>query len=178
MPLNKQQKKNIVDKLKRNFESNKFLIFLGFNGLSAQSMYKLRSSLKKNKSNLNVVKKTLLKIAAKDEKIDIGPKEDNLFSNIEIAVAFSPEEIEPAKTIYQLKQEGENIKILGGYLKENSGYSFLPQSDIIALAKLPSRKELMGQLVMALSGTANQFVNVLEGNIKGLLRVLNNIKEK
>jgi large subunit ribosomal protein L10 len=46
------------------------------------------------------------------------------------------------------------------------------------LASLPSKQELLGQLVSVIAGPARGLVTVLSGNTRNLLNVLNAIKDK
>ncbi|EKE18810.1 MAG: hypothetical protein ACD_9C00226G0001, partial [uncultured bacterium] len=47
-----------------------------------------------------------------------------------------------------------------------------------ALAKIPSKEQLLGQLVGTLNAPISGFVNVLAGNLRGLVQVLNAVKEQ
>jgi large subunit ribosomal protein L10 len=47
-----------------------------------------------------------------------------------------------------------------------------------ALAKLPSREELVAQTLRGFNAPLSGFVNVLNGNIRGLVIALNQIAEK
>ena len=47
-----------------------------------------------------------------------------------------------------------------------------------ALAKLPSKEELLGQLVGTLNAPISGFVNVLAGNLRGLVTVLQAVADK
>lgn len=178
MSLNKEQKKQIINDLEKDLRQNKFVILIDFKGLKAQDMYDLRNQLKSINCILKVTKKTLFRIAGKKENLAIDQNTADFLKNTQPAAIFSEnDEISPSKTVYKFGLQNKNIKILGGFLKDKSSqYNFISQEDIISLAKLPSKKELLQSLVGSISSPINQFINVLQGNIKGLIVSLNNIK--
>jgi len=178
MPLSRNQKKKIIDDLQKELRKSKFIVLVDFKGLKAQDMYGLREKLKSVGSTLRVTKKTLFNIAGKNENLIFNEEKSKLLENTQPAIIFSPvDEILPSKTVYQFGLQNKNIKILGGYLKnEESQYEFVSRDDVISLAQLPSKEELWQRLVGTISSPLRQFVNALQGNIKGLIISLNNIK--
>jgi large subunit ribosomal protein L10 len=68
----------------------------------------------------------------------------------------------------------ETMSFVGGIL-ENKG---IEPSMVTSLSKLPGKQELLGQLVGTLNAPISGFVNVLAGNLRGLVNVLNAVKDK
>ena len=66
------------------------------------------------------------------------------------------------------------MKLLGGVL----GQQVMNAAEVKALAKIPSKEQLLGQLVGTLNAPISGFVNVLAGNLRGLVNVLNAVKEQ
>ncbi len=56
--------------------------------------------------------------------------------------------------------------------------AFIDGAKVNALSKLPSKQQLLGQLVGTLNAPVSGFVNVLAGNIRGFVTVLNAIKDQ
>jgi len=54
---------------------------------------------------------------------------------------------------------------------------FIASDYVKNLASLPSKQELLGKLVGSINAPVSGFVNVLAGNLRSLVNVLNNIKE-
>ena len=172
MALTKEQKEKILKNLKEKIAQQKAMIFVDFSGLKVKDLSDLRQRLKQAKSELLVAKKTLMKIAFKEVKVKTDPKE----IKGEIALVFGFEdEISPAKVVYQFSQENENLEILGGYI-ESQKDEFLDAEKMITLGQLPTKKELLANLVRVFSAPTTNFVNVLEGNLKGLIYALSAIK--
>ncbi|KPJ71589.1 hypothetical protein AMJ50_01740 [Parcubacteria bacterium DG_74_3] len=172
MALTKEQKEKILKNLKEKIARRKAMIFVDFSGLKVKDLSDLRQRLKQAKSELLVAKKTLMKIAFKEVKVKTDPKE----IKGEIALVFGFEdEISPAKVVYQFSQENENLEILGGYI-ESQKDEFLDAEKMITLGQLPTKKELLANLVRVFSAPTTNLVNVLEGNLKGLIYALSAIK--
>ena len=71
-------------------------------------------------------------------------------------------------------KDNEKLEIKAGAL---SGKLLSPE-DIKQLAKLPSKEELLGQLVYTLNAVPTSLVNVLSGVPRAFVNVLNAIKDQ
>ncbi len=169
MALTREQKKEIIDNLEEKINRQKSMVFVDYKGLKVKDLFDLRKKLKKEDAALIIAKKTLMGLAFKAKKIEI--KEEELKGQPAIIFGFQ-DEIKPAKVAEQFSRELKNLKILGGYFEDK----FMGAEEMIALARLPSKQELLGQLIGSISAPVSNFVNVLQGNIKNLVYVLSSIK--
>ena len=170
MALTKAQKQKIIEDLKEKIAKQKAMILVDFTGLKVKDLSNLRKKLKAADNELKIAKKTFLLLALKEKKLEMAAEE----LKGEIAIVFGyKDELSPAKIVYQFSQENPNLKILGGFLENK----FREAEEIIALAQLPSREELLAKLVGSISAPISNFVNVLQGNIKGLIYALTAIKK-
>lgn len=169
MALTRQQKQKILDDLKDKVSRQKAIFLVGIAGLKVKDLIQLRKKLKQVNANIMVAKKTLAEKILKEYKIEFNKGE----MKTEMAFVFAFEdEIAPAKAVYQSTLENENLKILAGYFenqRKDADY-------IIALAQLPSKEEILARLVGSISAPMSNLVSVLQGNIKGLMYLLSNIK--
>lgn len=161
----KKQKKEIVADLSEKLKNSKAAVFSDFKGLLVKDMMALRKELRKEKIDFKVAKKTLIGLALKDAKIDADVK--NMEGQLAVAIS-SEDEVAAAKIMAKVAKGNENLKILGGILE----MKFLEKEEIMALSKLPSKEELLAKLVGTLNAPVSGFVNVLAGNIRGLVNVL------
>ena len=169
MPQTKEQKKEIIEKLKENIDKQKSIVFVAYEGMKASDIFDLRKTLKKAECSLVIAKKTLLNIALKEKKINLDAKE----LKGQIGLIFGLEdEISPAKLSYKFQKENGNLKILGGFFKNG----IITAENVIELAKLPSKQELIARFIGSISSSISGLANVLEGNIKGLINVLTKAK--
>ena len=171
MPKTKIEKQKVVEALVDSLKAQKGMIFVDIRGLRVKELGILRGGLKEAGTRLMVVKKTLFEKACKTIGLDLKVK--NLEG--EIAAVFAPEELmSSAKAVTLFAKSHGAMKIRGGYF-ENS----FQEPDIIQeLAFLPSREELLGSLVGGHSAVLRGFLNVMEGNLKGLFTVLTNLQAK
>ncbi len=174
MALTRQQKEKITEDLKEKIDKQKTIIFVGFKNLKTKDIFDLKKRLKEINSLFVVAKKTLIDLAFKEKNIKLDKEK----LDGEIAIVFGFEDpILPAKTTYKFSRENENLKILGGYVTENQKSEFLESSQIIELAKIPTKEELLGRLISSINSPISGLVNVLQGNIKGLIYALSAIKK-
>jgi len=170
MALNKTQKQKILDDLRDKVAKQKAIVLVGITGLKVKDISQLRKKLKAIEGNIKVFKKTLAEIVFKENKMEFdkkGYKE-------EVALVFGfKDEISPVKTVYQFSRGNDKLKILGGFLENK----FKAKEEMIVLAQLPARKELLAKLVGSLNASMSGLVNVLKGNIKGLTYILSSIKK-
>jgi large subunit ribosomal protein L10 len=118
-----------------------------------------------------VVKVTLLKKALGA----LGISLDNLKYSGPLALAVSnDEETAPARILKSMVKDNPQLVLDGGIFN----HELVGSEVVMRLASLPSKQQLLGQLVSVLSGPVRGLVTVLSGNTRDLLNVLNAIKEK
>lgn len=173
MAKTKEQKRTILKELSERVEKSKSIVFTRFDSLGVKENEELRQKLKEENSEYYVAKKTLLKLALEEKGLkDINPRE---FEGRVAAIFGYEDEVAPAKIVDDFKKNHEDkINFVGGVLENK----FLSATEVEALAKLPSKQELYAKIVGSLNAPVSGFVNVLAGNIRGLVNVLKAIEEK
>lgn len=171
MAQTKEQKEAIVKDLADKLKVSKAVVFSDYKGLKVKDMTVLRRELRAEGVDLKVLKKTLINIALKDAGIEMDVKA--LEGQVAVAVSKN-DEVAAAKIIAKMAKANENLKIVGGIL----GTKELTVKEIDALAKLPSKEELLAKLVGTLNAPVSGFVNVLAGNMRGLVTVLKAVADK
>ena len=169
--ITKAQKGEIVAELAEKFKRQKIAIFSDFSGVSVAKSQALRRLLKKEDAEYKVAKKTLFDRALAATAAGVATKD----MKGEIGVAFGyGDQVAPAKILSKFAKEVETFKILAGLLDGK----LLSGKEIMALARLPGREALLGQVAGALSAPLRGLASVLQGNIRNLAFVLNQIKDK
>jgi len=161
----REQKEQIVKDLAEKLKASKAVVFSDFKGLMVKDMMALRKELRGAGVEMGVFKKTLINLALKEAGLEMDIKK--LEGQISLAIS-SGDEVAAAKIVAKAAKANENLKIVGGIL----GVKELSAEEVSALAKLPSKEELLGKLVGTLNAPVSGFVNVLAGNIRGLVNVL------
>jgi large subunit ribosomal protein L10 len=170
--LTKDQKIELVKKLTEKIKVAKSAVFVDFKGLKVKDLTDLKKSLRAEGVEYIVARKTLLDIALKNAGIE-GISIKGMDGQVAISISNN-DEVAAAKIIDVFAKTNENIKFLGGVL----GTQILSAVEVKALAKIPSKEQLLGQLVGTLNAPISGFVNVLAGNLRGLVQVLNAVKEQ
>ncbi|MDO8443822.1 MAG: 50S ribosomal protein L10 [Candidatus Azambacteria bacterium] len=172
MPLNREQKANILKDLTDRFSRAKAAILVDFNKLSVSKAMELRRALKLINAEYKVAKKTLVSRVLKAGNFEDAKIDD---FKTQVGVIFGYDDPVPvANSIWKFSKVNEALKILGGFL----GMNWQGKDGIVALAKLPSREILLGQVVRVIASPLSGLVTVLSGNMRNLVGVLNNIKNK
>jgi len=170
MPKTKEQKKEILRDLEEKMGKQKSMVLVAIKGLGAKDVFDFREQLKKADCLLSVAKKTLFALAFKAKKIKID--KEKMQGEVGLIFGFK-DEITPAKISYRFSQTNENLKILGGFFENN----FIEKDEVVNLANLPSKMELLTKVVGSIASPISGFVSVLQGNIKGLILALNAISK-
>ncbi|MFA5128743.1 MAG: 50S ribosomal protein L10 [Patescibacteria group bacterium] len=172
MPKTKEQKKQTLAELEDNFKKSKAAVFVNFQGLNVKDVTALRNILRKEKIEYEVAKKTLLKLAVeKTGQEGVDPK--SFDGNIAVVFGFE-DEVMPAKVLNQFGATHEALKIIGGTLENK----FIDAAKVMELANIPGKQELLAKLVGSINSPVSGFVNVLAGNLRGLVQVLKAASEK
>ncbi len=169
MAKSRMQKEQTVAELLGYFGSMKSAVFVNYQGLKVKEADELRRSADKEKVSYTVAKKTLLTKAIKS----VGVEYDVTALQGMIGVATSGDEVAAAKLIAEFGKTHEALKILGGVVDGK----IVDAAAVKALASMPSRKEMLGQLVGTVNAPISGFVNVLAANVRSILNVLNAIKD-
>ena len=166
----KQQKQQLVKEIVERLTKTKGAVFADYTGLSVAKLTQLRRKLLAQSGELKVAKKTLIDLSFKKGGIaDVDTK--NMTGQIAVAFGYQ-DEVTPAKILNDFAKKNEQLKILGGVLENK----FIDKLSVLSLAKLPSKQELLGRLVGTIAVPMSGMLNVLQGNLRGLVRVLSQIK--
>jgi large subunit ribosomal protein L10 len=161
-----QEKIEKVAELKEILDKATCLISTNYSQMTGNTAVQLRNTLREQEIKFVVVKNRLAYIAA-DE---IGKPEIKEITKGQSGLAISfGDPVNAAKAINNfIESEQTTISITGGVL---DGKILTPE-EVVSLAKLPGRNELIAQLLGQLQNPAVGFVRVINAPITGLATVL------
>ncbi len=165
------KKEEAVKVLKEKLNSARVVILTDYRGLNVSEITELRRQLREEGIQFKVVKNTLTKIAASDMGYE------TLREHLEgpTAVAFGYEDpVTAAKILEKFAKTNDKLELKAGLLEGN----LLDVAAIKALAALPAREVLLGQVAGAFQSPLSAFASVLQGNIRNLVYVLDAIREQ
>jgi len=171
MAISRKHKEQIVTKLVDELAKTKSVVFADFQELKMPEIEELRGKCIDENIGYTVAKKTLLNIALEKAGIkDVDAK--TIEGSIATVMGFE-DEVAPAKILADFAKAHNALEIKAGILEGK----FVPAEEMIKLSKLPSKAELYAKVVGSINAPISGFVNVLAGNIRGLVYALNAIKE-
>lgn len=160
MAITKDKKKEILTKLEKEVVPAETVVFASFNGIPVLDITAFRKDLRGKEVGYYVAKKTLIRKAFAGSKV-LGDMPELVG---EVAVAYSQDQIAPAKGVYEFaKKNPEKMKIIGGVFEGK----FMNAAEMLTVASIPSQEVLYGM-----------FVNVINSPIQGLVIALDAIAKK
>lgn len=165
MAVSREKKEKIVADLVEKFSRSQALIMTDYQGLKVEEMRTLRNRLREESCGYHVVKNSLVKLAM--EKVAL-PFEETLFAG-PTAIGFCYEDVvAPAKAIVNYAKETKTLSIRGGVM----GSQIVSEGEIISLSQLPSRDELLAQMIAQLQAPLVGLVNILSDSLRALVYLL------
>ncbi len=173
MPSNKilEQKKQVVVELTEKVKAAQAIVLADYRGLTVEQDTELRNALRAAGVEYRVVKNTLTSFAMKEN----GLEGLDTFLNGPTAMALSATDaVAPAKVLSEFAKKFEKLELKAGVVEGK----VIDVEGIKALADLPSREVLIAKVLGGFNAPISGFVNVLNGNIRGLVVALNAIAEQ
>ena len=138
-----------VDELAKVLKDAKVVLLTDYRGITVTDVTKLRADLRNANAEYKVIKNNIIKRAL-DANGESGL--DDLLEGPTALVIGTEDYLEPSKVIYNFSKNNEFYKIKGGIIEGK----VMTAEEIITLAKLPSRQELLGMLAGALLGNISK----------------------
>ena len=168
-----EAKKEMVASLVEMIQKSQGIIIAEYRGLTASKTQEVRRKIRAASGEIKVTKNTLMRLALKEcalptaDAIDTGPNAYVMAYDDVAAGAIALRDF--------AKEKGnEAVIIKGGLL----GNQLLSKEEVLALADLPPRQVLLGQVVGTLVAPIRGLVTVLSGPARGLVTCLSQLEEK
>lgn len=168
---NLEKKQQIVQEIQQKIEDATLVVFTDYRGLNVEEMTSLREKLRVPGVEFKVLKNTMVEFALKNtghEEIIpqiFGPN----------AILFSNEDaVGPVKSIYEFIKQYKKLEVKAGILE---GQTIAPDR-IKYLADLPPREVLLAQVVGTMQAPITSLAYVLNANLSGLARVIDQIRDQ
>lgn len=160
-----------IAELKELLASSKCTILVDFCGLTVAQDTELRRKMREAGVHYNVVKNTLLRIAAQEAGIE--GLEPVLEHNTAIAVA--PEDpVAVAKIVCEFAKANDKLKVKVGILDGK----VISAEEVKAVAALPPKEVLIAKLLGSMNSPITGFVNVLQGTIRNVVYALDAVRKQ
>lgn len=168
--MNREEKTKEMQHLSERVKKAQVMLFADYRGLKVAEVTELRSKLREGESAFKVVKNRLFKRVLKEQGLE---QLEKYFTGPTAMATSDVDPVSPAKTLVDFAKGHEHLEVKGGYLEGKD----LSPADIMALAKMPSREELLSRMLGSMNAPATNMAGVLAAVPRKLLYALNAIKD-
>lgn len=167
-----EQKKQDVAELAERMKNASSGVFVDYKGINVVDDTKLRRELREANVEYTVVKNTLTKRAA----AEVGFSDLDPILNGTTALATSTDDqVLPAKILCEFaKKSGDKFNIKAGFVDGR----VISSEEVQTLSELPPRDMLIARVLGGFNAPISGLVNVLNGNIRGLVVALKAIADQ
>jgi large subunit ribosomal protein L10 len=169
--MNKAEKVQVVESLKKTFSESGSLILVSFQGVNVPDITQLRGRIRESDSGYEVVKNTLALRAA--EGTPVGQVSEHFTGPTAVAYTRS-DPVSLAKILKEFVKSHQGMAFKGGVLDGRA----IDDRQVESLAELPSREELLSKLLFLLNAPLTRLASALQSPVRNLAVVLNQVAEK
>ena len=168
-----QAKRESIDSLVELLKKSNAVFITEYRGLTVKKISVCRKNIRQAGGEMKVCKNTLMRIALSEcgmiqaPDFDFGPNGYVLSYGDAAAVAKAIRDFS--------KEKGNEALVVKGAILDGK---LLTKEQVFALADLPSREQLLAQVVGTIAGPLRGLVTVLSGPARGLVTCLGQIKDK
>ena len=165
MAISRDKKNALVSEMSELLAGAKMTVFAQYQGLSVADVQELRAAAREAGVVIKVVKNRLVRVAV--GSIDTYKDTDTASLNGQLLYAISAEdEVAPAQVLDKFAKTHPALQFVGAFSGEGANLS---ADDVKALAGLPSKNQLVAEVVAQLLSPVHDVTNALSGNLHALL---------
>lgn len=168
--MDRAQKEAVVEELGQIFASSGVVVVAHYAGLTVAEMQALRARMRDAGGAVRVAKNKLAKIALEGKPCaSIG----NLLTGMTV-LAYSEDPVAAAKVIDAYAKDNKKLEILGGAM----GNAALTPEGVKAVAQMPSREELIAQVVACIGAPASNIAGAIGAPASNIAGILSTLEER
>lgn len=165
MALTKDKKHEVVAEVAEALGASKMTVVATYQGTTVKAIQQLRRDARDGGTKLRVIKNRLFKQAL--QQTDTLKDVDASELTGQLLYAFNPnDEVAPAQVLAAFAKTNPSIEFVGAITAQGK---FITKDDVTALAALPSKDNLIAQVIATLASPLNDVTNGLSGNLHALL---------
>lgn len=165
MAITRDKKQTLVAELSDVLASAKMTVFAQYQGLSVADIQELRRAAREAGVIITVVKNRLVRVAMASSDTYKDTDTSGLTGQLLYAISDS-DEVAPAQVLDTFAKAHPELTFVGAF--SGTG-TLLSAADVKALAGLPSKSQLIGEVVAQLLSPVHDVTNALSGNLHALL---------
>ena len=168
--VDRAQKEKVVDELGQIFASSGVVVIAHYVGMTVAQMQDLRAKMREVGGSVRVAKNKLAKIALDGKP---GVQMGDLLKGMTV-LAYSEDPVAAAKVSEAYAKVNDKFIILGGAM----GDTVLDQAGVKAVAAMPSREELLAQIVSCIDAPASNIAGAIGAPASNIASILTTIEER
>jgi len=168
--VDRAQKEQVVDELGQIFESSGVVVVAHYEGMTVAHMQDLRARMREAGGSVRVAKNKLAKIALEGKPC--ASIADYLTGMT--VITYSEDPTAAARISDKYAKDNERFVILGGAM----GDSALDPAGVKAVASMPSREELIAQIVSCLGAPASNIAGAIGAPASNIASILTTLEER
>ena len=150
-----KQKEESVNNLAAELKESTLILLVDYRGISVEDVTKLRKDVREANAEYRVIKNNIIRRAL-NANGENGL--DSLLEGPTALITSNEDYLAPTKAIYNFAKNNDFYKIKGGIIDGK----VMTAEEIITIAKLPSRQELLAKLAGALLGNITKLAVALD----------------
>ena len=158
MAISKDKKTTLVAELTELLNDSKMVVYAKYEGLTVAELQELRKLARESGIKIKVVKNRLVKVAMKEIAAYKDTDNSALVGQLLYAVG-SDEDFDAAKVLTKFAKTHAKMELVGGFNAEGAALS---KEEVTTLGSLPTKNELIAQVVDTLLSGINGIVSALE----------------
>lgn len=165
MALTKDKKNEVVADVADLLSTSKMTVVVAYQGTPVKALQELRRQGRENGTQMKVVKNRLV-IKALQANDTFKAADTSTLTGMLLFAFNSEDEVAPAQVLAKFAKTQPTLEFVGAYSAEGK---FLSAAQVTALATLPSKNELIAQVLATLTSPVNDVLGGLSGNLHALL---------
>jgi large subunit ribosomal protein L10 len=165
MAISKAKKNTLVAEMSEILQSSKMTVFAQYQGLTVADVQTLRKSAREAGVTILVIKNRLVRVAMSDIKT-YKDVDTSALQGMLLYATSTDDEVAPAQVLNTFAKTHPALQFAGAFSGEGA---LLSADEVKSLASLPSKNELIGQVVSQLLSPVHDVTNALSGNLHALL---------
>lgn len=165
MAISRDKKNTLVAEVTNLLKDAKLTVYAQYQGIGVAELQKLRRAAREAGVTIKIVKNRLVRVALSEVATYKDVDTSALTGQLLYAVS-SDDEIAPAQVLNTFAKEHPSLQFVGGISGEGANVS---ADEVKALAGLPSKDQLIAEVVAQLLSPVHDTTNALSGNLHALL---------
>lgn len=164
------EKQSIYEEITARINGSSFVLVAEYRGMKVDQFSELRRQLRKSGARMQVVKNRFLRLIMRDKGwsgLDPSLKGQSV-------IVTGTDVVQAAKVIKLFSRTGGLPVVKSGVM----GNLILTSEQVGALAELPSREVLLGQVVGTVAAPLSRLVGALKQKVSTIVYVLKAVEEK